>query len=105
MNKDSETTFPAIVRYRFQRDGSLAVQSIGSANGRSQCLRIGPGAQLSVLRAGESEWQDVELMVNGVAFAAPAHVLVEISNAAGEYLQVDDVHLVHAKDVDVLRSH
>lgn len=55
------------------------------------------------LMAGAGEWSTVEMTVNGAAFAAPAHVLVEIANEGGEYLQVDDVQLVQSEGAESLR--
>ena len=97
-----KTTYALRFRVRADRRSSVVRAAMSMSDDKAE-YRIPLGETTTTAYAGE--WQDVELMVNGVAFAAPAHVLVEISNAAGEYLQVDDVHLVHAKDVDVLRSH
>lgn len=51
---------------------------------------------------GTGEWNVVELLVNGAAFAAPAHVLLTIGNEGSEYVQVDDVHLVQAAGADAV---
>lgn len=54
------------------------------------------GSTTAVARKGE--WSTVELVVNGDAFAAPAHVMLEIASEGGNHdtVQVDDVHLVES---------
>lgn len=54
--------------------------------------------------ARHHEWTEVELLVDGKAFVAPAHVMVEIANEGyGPVVQIDDVYLVQSADADLAR--
>lgn len=54
--------------------------------------------------ATESGWRTVELVANGKPSAAPAHVLVEITNILGatSSIDVDDVQLVESADAEAV---
>jgi hypothetical protein len=56
--------------------------------------------------AHQGEWSTVELVVNGVPFAAPAHVLLEIASEGGNHdtVQIDDVYLVESDGATALST-
>jgi hypothetical protein len=89
------------LRFRTRADrgaGELrASLSMSDANGDRSIL-LGD----ATTTAQADGWNDVELVVNGAAFAAPAHVTVTIANEGGSIVQVDDVTLVQAEGVEVL---
>ncbi|SEM90688.1 hypothetical protein SAMN02800694_2099 [Luteibacter sp. UNCMF331Sha3.1] len=62
------------------------------------------GAKLGAITttARHHEWTEVELLVDGKAYPAPAHVMIEIDNeGASSVVQVDDVFLVQSADTDI----
>lgn len=51
--------------------------------------------------ARHHEWTQVELVVDGKAFVAPAHVMIEIGNESpNAIVQLDDVFLVQSADTE-----
>ncbi|MDQ0010117.1 hypothetical protein J2T07_002307 [Luteibacter jiangsuensis] len=93
-----------VLRFRVRSDNGdtqvRATLSMSDGDG-ANALPLGSTATM----AREGEWSSVELVVNGAAFAAPAHVLLEIANEGGNHdtVQVDDVYLVQSVGVEMLR--
>lgn len=90
------------VRFRVRADrGTSALRATLSMSDDSGDRRISLGETTTTAHA--DEWDVVELLVNGKAFAAPAHVLVTIANEAGSVVQVDDVTLVQTEGAEAIR--
>lgn len=90
------------LRFRTRADrGAGELRATLSMSDGSGDRTIPLGETTTTARAGE--WNVVELMVNGTAFPAPAHVMVTIANEGGNIVQVDDVTLVQAEGVEAAR--
>ncbi|HKP46127.1 MAG TPA: hypothetical protein VJT50_05965, partial [Pyrinomonadaceae bacterium] len=79
--KPDEQENNGIVRYRFESNGSLTIQSIAPSGGRAQRLRIGPGSRVSIVTAAENVWQDLELRAGRTM---RNRLLVTLRTARGE---------------------
>ena len=90
------------VRFRVRADvGAGEIRATLSMSDDTGERTLPLGETTTTARAGE--WSDVELLVNGAAFAAPAHVLVTIANEGGNIVQVDDVALVQTEGAETYR--
>src|SRR4029434_10777152 len=61
MNKKTKSAPIEVAKYRFQRNGALAIQYLELTTGRSQILRIGPSSRVSLLPATPTDWEEVKL--------------------------------------------
>lgn len=90
------------LRFRVRADRNVsAIRATLAMSDSSGSRTIPLGETTTMAQAGE--WNIVELVVNGTAFAAPAHVLVSITSEGGDIAQVDDVTLVQTEGAGPLR--
>jgi hypothetical protein len=93
-----------VLRFRVRsHNGDSRVRATLSMSDDAATHTLPLGSATTMARNGE--WSIMELAVNGTAFAAPAHVLLEIANEGGNHdtVQVDDVYLVQSVGTEVLR--
>ena len=89
-----------VIRFRVRSEhGDAPVRTTLSMSNYDGTHTAKLGATSTTAR--HHEWTVVELVVDGKAFAAPAHVMVEIGNeSSNAIIQVDDVFLVQSADAD-----
>lgn len=90
-----------VLRFRVMSENSdapvRATVSMSDPNG-GNLTRLGSTSTT----ARHHEWTTVELIVDGKAFPAPAHVMIELGNESpNAIVQLDDVFLVQSADADV----